>query len=114
MFRGRVRAAAAGELVAVGIEAVVVAGNDLVEDRVGTLADRVGVVEDNILNHAKSGMVEALDHLAVLEHAIIWVDCIAAFWREKVDRVVAPVERVLVLNRGDRCLLLCAIGREDA
>ncbi len=72
------------------------------------------MVEDNILDHAKSGLVEALDHLAVLEHSAIRVQCIAAFRRKKVHRVVAPVERIGVLDRGDCGLLLRAIRWEDA
>jgi len=68
------------------------------------------VVEHNILNDAKTHAVEPFDHLAILEHAIIRVHGIAAFRREEVHWVVAPVDAFFALYRSDRGLLLRAIG----
>src|SRR5712671_4277850 len=57
-------------------------------------------------------MVQPLDHLAVLAHPIVRVERIAPFRREKVHRVIAPVEAVAALNRGNGRLLLRAIRRK--
>ncbi len=72
------------------------------------------MVEDDVLDNAKTRVVQSLDHLAVLAHAIVRVEGIGALGCEIVDRIIAPVERVRVLNRLDRVLLLGAVGREDA
>src|SRR5712672_905796 len=59
-------------------------------------------------------MVQPLDHFAVLAHALVRVERIAPFWGKKVHRVIAPVEAVAALNRGNGCLLLRAIRRKPA
>ncbi len=89
-------------------------GHDLIEHRIRRLTNRVSVIEHDVLNDPQTRMVQPLDHLTVLAHAIVRVERIAAFRREKVHRVVAPVEPIAALNRGHRGLLLRAIGRKAA
>ena len=92
--------------IAVGIEAVIVAGHDLVEIGVGAFAAGVGVVEDDVLDDAQAGVVQALDHGAVFAHAIVGIDGVAAFGSHVVHGIVAPVVAVAALDGGDGGLLL--------
>ncbi len=97
--------------IAVGVEAVVVVRDDLIEVGVGAFAGSVGVVEDDILHDAQAGVVQAFDHGAVFADAVIGIDGVAAFGCHVVDGVISPVVGVAALDRSYRCLLLGAIGR---
>ena len=91
VFAGGVRAAGTVLEVAVRIEAVVVVRHHFVEIGVGTFAGGVGVVEDDVLNHAQAGLVQALDHGAVFADAVIGIDGVAAFRSHVVHGIIAPV-----------------------
>ncbi len=72
------------------------------------------MVEDDVHAHAQSCGVERLDHAAELHHArhaVVDRRGIAALGRVEVVRVVAPVEAVGGLRRGDGRLLRLAIRR---
>ena len=72
------------------------------------------VVVDDVHDHAQAGAVDALDHAAELERARrpVGVGRVGALGRRVVQRVVAPVEAVLVGDRLDARLLLRRVGRE--
>src|SRR5882762_6869431 len=63
VFGGGVLAATAGFYKAVLIEAIVVAGDELIENGEIVLAGRSGVVVDDIHDDAEAGLVEGVDHL---------------------------------------------------
>ena len=65
VLAGGVWTAGASEKVSVRIEAMVVVRYDLVEVGVGRFPCGAGVVEDDILDDAQAGAVQALDHGAV-------------------------------------------------
>ena len=106
VFAGGVGAAGAGELNAVGVEAVVVVGDEFVEVGGEGLAAGAGVIEDDVLNDAQAGGVQAGDHLAVFADAVIGIDGVSAFGSHVVMRVIAPVVGVVVLHGGNGGLLL--------
>ena len=65
MFAGGIGATGAGLQIAVGIEAVVVAGHDFIQVRVRAFAGGAGVIEDDVLDHAQTRVVQPLHHGAV-------------------------------------------------
>ena len=68
-----------------------------------------GVIEDDILNHAQPVAVQRLNHAAVFAGAILGIHSVAAFRRDVVQRIIAPVESISVLNRGNGGLLLVGV-----
>ena len=73
-------------------------------------AEAAGVVEDDVLDDAEAGLVEAHDHAAVLLDAVVGVGGVAAFGGHVVVGIVAPVVAIGGLDGGDGGLLLLAVG----
>ena len=88
-----VRAAGAGFDAPFVVKALIVAGDDPIQHRIGVLPAGVGVVVDHIHDHAQPALVERLHHLAEFEDALraVGVGAVAAFRRGVVQRIVAPV-----------------------
>ena len=51
MFAGRIGTAGAGFHISIRIQPVIVARYDFIEIRIWPLAEGVGVIEDDVLNH---------------------------------------------------------------
>ena len=111
---GRVLAAGAGLDQAVGVEAVIVAGDNLVEHGVFSLPAGCGVVEDHIGDDAQPHSVERLHHLAIFQDArrAIGVGGIRPFGDQVVVRIVAPIKGVDLLGFGHHRLLFFRIGQQ--
>ena len=114
VLAGRVLAAGAGLDVPVRVQPVVVARDHAVEHRLTALPGGAGVVVDDVDHDPQSLAGEGLHHLAELADAgrPVGVGGVAALRHRVVPRVVAPVEGVLVGDRGDRRLLLVGVGGE--
>ena len=88
----------------VGREPVVVAGDDPVEHRLRVLAGRGGVVVDHVHHHPQAGAVDALRPSRGTRACAprpSGVGGVGALRRRVVQRVVAPVEAVGVLDQPD-------------
>ena len=104
MFGGGVRTTGRSSHAPLCIEPVVVAGHDAVEHRTRILAACVRVVVDHVHADVEADAVQRLHHRAELANArraVVGVAGIAAFRRTEVQRVVAPVEAVPGLQRGN-------------
>ncbi len=97
------------------VEALVVAGDDAIEDRIRVLAGRRRVVVDDVHHHAQAGAVDALDHRAVLARprAAVRLARVGALGPRVVQRVVAPVEAVRARDRRHARLLLLRRGPNE-
>ena len=116
---GHVRAARRGLHASRGVEALVVAGHDAVEDRVGVLAGGRRVVVDLVEHDLHADVVQAADHGAEFAHTgatvLVGGGRVGAFGGHPVQRVVAPVVGVLVGDGGHGRLLFlggraCILG----
>ncbi len=109
---GGVGAAGGGGDGAVRQQALVVAGDDAVQDGLVRLARGDGVVVDDVHHRAQPGPVEGLDHPAELDGAgrAVRVARVAALGDGVVQRVVAPVVRVLRGRGGHAGLLFLRVG----
>ena len=109
---GRVLAAGARLDDTVRIEAVIVAGHDLVQNRLHILPRGVGVIEDNVIDNAQAYLVERLHHLPILEDALpaLGICAVRALGCEEVEGVVAPVVGVHILRHHHGGLLLFTVG----
>jgi hypothetical protein len=96
---------------AVGVEPVVVARHDPVEDRVVGLARREGVVEDHVHDDPETRIGEALHHFAEVEDALRTVGLrrVAALRHHVVEGVVPPVVTVVSPDGADGGLLLVGV-----
>ena len=105
---GDVLAAGGGLDGSLRVETVVVTGHDLVEHRFLPLAALRGVVEHLVEHDLQAVLVQGPYHGAELGHpgAAIGVHRIGPFRRREVERVVPPVETVLVPDRLDARLLV--------
>ena len=115
VLRGDVLAAGRGLDSAGGrVEAVVVAGHHLVEHGRGILPAGARVVEHLVEHHLQARRVERAHHGAELARAgaAVGLGRVGALGRGPVERVVAPVEAVLGLDRGDGRLLLLGVRRQ--
>ncbi len=95
-------------------EAVVVAGHDPVQDRELALAGGVGVVVDHVHHHPQPRVVERVHHLSELDDpgGAVGIGGVRALGHGVVERVIAPVEAVLIPQGRDQSLLPAGIGRE--
>ncbi len=99
------------------VESVIVAGNDLVEDRLLSLPGLRGVVEHLVEHHSELDVVQRRHHLPELERALaavgrFWRRSVGTVGRHEVVRIVAPVEGVGVGLCPNATLLLRGIGGE--
>ena len=68
------------------------------------------MVEDDVLNHAQTGVVQAHHHLPVFHNPVIRIEGISSMRSEVVDGAVAKVVIVCSLNGRHRSLLFGAVG----
>ena len=122
MLGRHVLAAGGGLDRAGGVQPLVVAGHNLVQDRGVSLTAGRGVVEHLVQHHPKAVGVQTADHRAELRHPRTTIGCsrtrgVGAFRGHPVERVVAPVERILGSDSRHALLLLFAVrckGRQVA